>query len=327
MESGQEKREQKVSPHHILVELAPPDKVSVHQDADSTVIVFDWFNINHSMSAIYFIIFGFFVYLESAVFVSDGDFSARIFLGIFLLLALLMLYHVLIGFFNQTTITVTGQSLSITYGPLPWWRGTTRQLDSFDTLFFEIDETAVAWTLHYRSLYTFYGVYVVSAGETIPIIRYIESPLVAAYLTTQIQTVLGQVTKPYWQVLLNDLDEAGTDRPLFTAEKRFPYPSEQISDAVQSLLLRRYRGKLALVANGNRTQFDALHFDQGEGKLYYLTRICINPIASATNVVVHQKTVPHIGANWGHQRTVNGFLRDIESCLGDCHWPPSQAKA
>lgn len=302
-------------PQHVLIELAPPEKVSIRQNADEVVIVFDWFNINHSMSAIYFMIIGFFIYLEPAIFVSDGALSARIFSGSFLLLALLILYHVLTGFFNQTTITATGQSLSTTYGPLPWWYGTTQQLDSFDTLFFKIDETAVAWTLYSRNLYTFYGVYVVSAGKTIPIIRYIESPLVAAYLTSQIQTALGQVTKPFWQVLLNDLDYSGKDRPLFTAEKRFPYPPEQISSAVQTLLTRQYRGKLALVANDDQTQFDALHFDHGEGKLYYLTRIRIDPVPSATNVVVHQKTVPHIGAKWGHQRTINRFLRDIEAQL------------
>jgi len=62
-------------------------------------------------------------------------------------------------------------------------------------------------------------------------------------------------------------------------------------------------------------QFDALHFNHGAGKLYQLTRICINSVPCATNVVVHQKIVSYIGANWGHQRTVNGFLRNMEEEL------------
>lgn len=303
-----------MSPEHIVVDLAAPSSVRINKKDTETEITFDWFNANHWSSAANSIVFLLFIFIIPWLSPNTQNASRTVLMAVWILFACLLAYHALAGILNQTTAKVSKQSLTLAYGPLPWpRRDHAHQFATIDAIFVKQDRTAAIWRHNYPRI--FYAVYVISNGKTIPIFRYIGSELTAAYLCIEIQSALGKSVKPYWYSLLEQLNDNRTDSPLFGAEKPLLYHAEQIADAVQTMFQYQYRGHLAMVINERRTQFDALHFDHGEGKLYYLTRIYINPIPSATNVVVHQKTVPHLGAKWGHQRTINRFLCEIEAHL------------
>lgn len=302
-----------MSPKHVLIELAPPDKVSILKTAGKTEITFAWFNANHGLSAVLCAIPGFFAFLYRSELSTERWFTALIMLGLHLICTSIFLYHALTGFFNRTTVTVENGSLAVTYGPLPWRRERSRSPDSVDSVYVKIDETAHIMRQNYPPV--FYAVYALKAHKAIPIIRYIESELVAAYLCTAIQAALGQVTRPYWQTLLYQLEYHGADSPGFKAEKFLPYPPTLVGAVVQPLLCQQYRNRVGLVTNDTQTQFDALHFDYNGAKIYHLTRIVITAALSGSNVIAIQKIFPYVGLKWAHQRAVDGFLRDIEAQL------------
>ncbi len=303
-----------MSPKNVLVELAPPNKVNVHKDAEKTIITFDWFNTNHWSSAINGVVFGIFTFLFPHLSANTENVSVSIFTAIWFLLTCLFIYHTLAGFFNRTTATVTNQSLTVTYGPLSWpRRDRFHQFSEIDTVFVKRDKTAATWRHNYPPI--FYAVYVMSDGKTTPVFRYLGSELTASYLCTEIQAARGQAVKPFWQPLLDQLNENNAHTPLFGAEKPLLYRANQIGDVVQALFQHQYQGRLAVVTNEQRTQFDVLHFDYGEGKLYHLTRVVLRQYENATNVIVTRKSVPHLAMKWVSQRDVNGLLRDIEAQL------------
>lgn len=303
-----------MSPEHIVFDLAAPSSVRVSKKDTETAITFDWFNANHWSSAANSIVFLLFIFIFPRLSPNTSNASGKMFIVVWLLFACLFAYHALAGILNQTTATVSKQSLTITYGPFPWpRRDQTHQFATIDAIFVKRDRTAAIWRHNYPRI--FYAVYVISNGKTIPVFRYIGSELTAAYLCTEIQSALGKTVKPYWYSLLEQLNDNSTDSPLYGVEKPLLYHAEQIGDAVQTMLQHQYRGHLAMAINEQRTQFDALHFDYGEGKLYYLTRVVLRQYENATNVLVTRKSIPNLAMKWVYEREVNGVLNDIESWL------------